>query len=41
MRNPNLQQIPARSELGSKIRELFLPEEDHKWGSFDLLTTRA
>ena len=35
MRNPNLQQIPARSELGSKIRELFLPEEGHKWGSFD------
>jgi len=35
MRNPNLQQIPARSELGSKIRELFLPEKDHKWGSFD------
>ena len=35
MRNPNLQQIPARSELGSKIRELFLPEENHKWGSFD------
>jgi DNA polymerase-1 len=36
MRNPNLQQIPARSELGSKIRELFLPEENHKWGSFEL-----
>jgi len=35
MRNPNLQQIPSRSELGSKIRELFLPEQDHKWGSFD------
>jgi len=35
MRNPNLQQIPARSELGSKIRELFLPEEGHRWGSFD------
>ena len=35
MRNPNLQQIPARSELGNKIRELFLPEKDHKWGSFD------
>ena len=35
MSNPNLQQIPARSELGSKIRELFIPEEDCKWGSFD------
>ena len=35
MSNPNLQQIPARSELGSKIRELFLPEEGHEWASFD------
>jgi len=35
MSNPNLQQIPSRSELGSKIRELFLPEEDHEWASFD------
>jgi DNA polymerase I-like protein with 3'-5' exonuclease and polymerase domains len=35
MSNPNLQQIPARTEQGNKIRELFLPEEDHKWASFD------
>jgi DNA polymerase I-like protein with 3'-5' exonuclease and polymerase domains len=35
MSNPNLQQIPSRSELGSKIRELFIPEEDHEWASFD------
>jgi|TARA_R100001440_G_scaffold8722_2_gene16501 DNA polymerase I-like protein with 3'-5' exonuclease and polymerase domains len=35
MSNPNLQQIPARTEQGSKIRELFLPEEKHKWASFD------
>ena len=35
MSNPNLQQIPARTEQGSKIRELFLPEENCKWASFD------
>jgi DNA polymerase I-like protein with 3'-5' exonuclease and polymerase domains len=35
MSNPNLQQIPSRSELGSKIRELFIPEEGHEWASFD------
>jgi len=35
MSNPNLQQIPARTEQGSKIRELFLPEEKNKWASFD------
>ena len=35
MSNPNLQQIPSRTEQGSKIRELFLPEENCKWGSFD------
>ena len=34
--NPNLQQIPARNkELGPKIRSLFIPEEDCKWGVFD------
>jgi DNA polymerase I-like protein with 3'-5' exonuclease and polymerase domains len=35
MSNPNLQQIPARSEQGNKIRNLFLPEEDSQWASFD------
>src|SRR6056300_551980 len=35
MSNPNLLQIPSRSELGSKIRELFIPEEGHEWASFD------
>ena len=36
MSNPNLQQLPARNkEFAKKIRGLFLPEEDHKWGSFD------
>ena len=35
MSNPNLQQIPSKSELGSKIRQLFLPEEGHEWASFD------
>ena len=35
MSNPNLQQIPSRSDQGNKIRSLFLPEEDHKWASFD------
>jgi DNA polymerase I-like protein with 3'-5' exonuclease and polymerase domains len=34
--NPNLQQLPARNkELGPMIRSIFLPEEKHKWGSFD------
>jgi DNA polymerase I-like protein with 3'-5' exonuclease and polymerase domains len=36
MSNPNLQQVPARNkDFGPKIRSLFLPEEDHQWGSFD------
>ena len=34
--NPNLQQIPARNkDLGPKIRSLFIPEENCKWGVFD------
>ena len=34
--NPNLQQIPARNkDLGPRIRSLFIPEEDHRWGCFD------
>ena len=36
MSNPNLQQLPAKNkQFGSKIRGLFLPEPDCKWGSFD------
>ena len=33
--NPNLQQIPARDLEIKLIRGLFIPEEGHKWGSFD------
>ena len=35
MSNPNLQQIPAKGEIGKMMRELFLPEPGHEWGSFD------
>ena len=35
MSNPNLQQIPARGYMGKKMREMFLPEEGHKWTSLD------
>ena len=35
MRNPNLQQIPARGKYGNIIRSLFLSEEGEEWGSFD------
>ena len=35
MSNPNLQQIPARGYIGKKMRELFVPEDGHKWASFD------
>ena len=35
MSNPNFTTDTCSSELGSKIRELFLPEEDHEWASFD------
>ena len=35
MSNPNLQQIPARGYIGKKMRELFIPEENCTWGSFD------
>jgi DNA polymerase I-like protein with 3'-5' exonuclease and polymerase domains len=35
MSNPNLQQIPAKGYIGTKMRELFIPEEGCKWGSFD------
>ena len=35
MSNPNLQQIPAKGFIGKKMRELFIPEDGHMWGSFD------
>jgi DNA polymerase-1 len=35
MSNPNLQQIPSKGYIGKKMREMFLPEEGCKWGSFD------
>ena len=36
MSNPNLQQTPARHpELGPLIRSIFIPEQNHTWGSFD------
>ena len=35
MSNPNLQQIPAKGYIGSKMRELFIPEDGCKWASFD------
>jgi DNA polymerase I-like protein with 3'-5' exonuclease and polymerase domains len=35
MSNPNLQQIPSKGYIGKKMREMFLPEEGMKWGSFD------
>jgi len=34
--NPNLQQVPTRDpELGSLIRNLFIPEDHEFWGVFD------
>ena len=34
--HPNLQQIPARNkDLGPRIRSLFLPDKNCRWGSFD------
>ena len=35
MSNPNLQQIPAKGNLGRRMRELFIPDEGCVWGSFD------
>ena len=36
MRNPNLQQIPARDPIyGPMIRSLFLPEENEQWAAID------
>ena len=33
--NPNLQNIPIRTENGKQIRHAFIPEKDHKIVSFD------
>ena len=33
--NPNLQQIPARSEKGKIIRSLFIPDEGERWVKAD------
>jgi DNA polymerase I-like protein with 3'-5' exonuclease and polymerase domains len=33
--NPNLQNIPTRTELGARIRTLFLPEDGEDWYSDD------
>jgi len=35
MSNPNLQQIPARGWIGKKMRQIFIPEDNHIWASFD------
>jgi len=35
MSNPNLQQIPSKGFIGKKMRELFIPDDGYKWGSFD------
>ena len=35
MSNPNLQQIPSKGFIGKKMRELFIPDDGCKWGSFD------
>jgi DNA polymerase I-like protein with 3'-5' exonuclease and polymerase domains len=35
MSNPNLQQVPAKGPIGKRIREIFIPEDNCSWGSFD------
>ena len=32
---PNLQQMPIRSEFGSEVRKIFLPEPGEYWISAD------
>lgn len=34
--DPNLQNIPTRTELGAMVRECFVPEEGETWKSLDL-----
>jgi DNA polymerase-1 len=33
--NPNLQQVPTRSEVGNQLRTIFIPEDGEKWVSLD------
>jgi DNA polymerase I-like protein with 3'-5' exonuclease and polymerase domains len=33
--NPNPQQVPARSELAPRVRELFIPPTGNKWAKMD------
>ena len=35
MSNPNLQQIPARGWIGERMRDIFIPEDNNTWASFD------
>ena len=35
MSNPNLQQVPKRSEFGKLVRALFVADEGAQWGKFD------
>lgn len=32
---PNLQQIPARTEMGKRIRQIFIPDDGQKWWAYD------
>lgn len=34
-KNPNIQQVPKRSEIGKEIRKLYLATEGNLWGKFD------
>lgn len=33
--DPNLQNIPVRTEVGKQIRAMFMPEQGEAWGRFD------
>ncbi len=33
--NPNLQQVPTRSDIGNQLRTIFIPEEGEQWCSLD------
>jgi DNA polymerase I-like protein with 3'-5' exonuclease and polymerase domains len=32
---PNLQQIPTRTDMGKRIRQIFIPDEGQKWWKYD------